>query len=202
MSHRNSVLPVTPGSLPTARTHAHTRQPSRNCHVGRGPDRIPGQGTPEAELQSPPWGGCLSDWLPEKMGGTGQEASLQGSRWRHHPNQATGPASRDVARTAGTATREKRATSPPGCAFQTPRPSVAPRTHAGQAPSDGHCTKHPSSLKRSRPRETGATEPTTARRGPAGRGVSGLVCQPLGVGWAGPSLPLLSSPWRAGRLLS
>lgn len=69
MSHRNSVPPFTPGSLPTARIHAHTRQPSRNCHVGRGPDRIPGgQGTPEAELQSPPRGGCLSDWLPEKMG--------------------------------------------------------------------------------------------------------------------------------------
>lgn len=49
---------------PRAHTSAITQ-----FHVGRGPDRIPGgQGTPEAELQSPPRGGCLSDWLPENMG--------------------------------------------------------------------------------------------------------------------------------------
>lgn len=85
----NSALPITSWSLPTARTQMDTRQPSRSRHVERGPDRIPGQGTPEAELQPTPWGGCLSDWLSEKTGGTGQGASLQGSCWRHHQNQVT-----------------------------------------------------------------------------------------------------------------
>lgn len=115
-SHRIKCPPRHPGSLPTARTHTHTHT--------RLPPR--GERSRQDSRRTGDPGGRTSVTGPQRRReGQGKERPYRGAAGDTTRTRGPGPASRDVARTAGTATREKRATSAPGCAF----PGATPRCH-------------------------------------------------------------------------